>query len=246
MIKAVVTGAKGRMGAMISNLISHESGMVITAKIDKEGGLENHLNECDVIIDFTTPEAASQNVKIAAAHKIPMIIGTTGLNEEQESSISEAAKSIPIVYAPNMSIGVNTMLRLIDITSKILGDAYDIDIEETHHLEKRDRPSGTAKKMAEVASINMNSTSNYDEEIPPRKSGDTSIRICSFRKKNVVGEHEIIFSGNDEILRISHSAKKRDIFARGAIKAAKWITGKPSGLYDMQDVLSDAVNDKLK
>ncbi len=220
MIKVIVSGAKGRMGSRIISLISESTDLELAAGIDLGNSLADVIDKADVIIDFSAPNASVENAMLAAERKKAIIIGTTGLSEEQEAAIKKSSSSTAILHAPNMSIGVNVMFKLIKDAAAVLGDSYRIKIEETHHVHKKDKPSGTAKRMFDL--------------IP---NPDIVTGVDSHREGEVIGDHKIDFSGNDEVLTISHHAESRDIFARGAITAARWIAGKPVGLYDMSDVL---------
>ncbi|MBT3181892.1 MAG: 4-hydroxy-tetrahydrodipicolinate reductase [Deltaproteobacteria bacterium] len=221
MIKIIVTGAKGRMGSHIISLISESSDLELAAGIDIGDSLADVIDGADVIIDFSTPDASVLYAELSATHKKAIVIGTTGLDDVQETQIKKAASSTAVLHAPNMSIGVNVMFKLIKEAAAALDDSYTIRIEETHHIHKKDKPSGTAKRMCDMV---------------PNSNRITEVN--SHREGEVVGDHEITFSGHDEILRISHHAESRKIFARGAITAARWIAGKPAGFYNMNDVLS--------
>ncbi len=222
MIKVVVAGAKGRMGRKVSELVRAAKGLALVAEIDAGDSLEKAAGGCDVIVDFSTAAASAQNAAIAADAGRPIVIGTTGLSDTEMETLRTAARKVPVVYAPNMSIGVNVMFRLIATAASALGPDYEIGIEETHHERKLDRPSGTAKRMAEIAR---------------EKRGGEAIDVQSIRRGEVVGDHEIRFSAEGEELSIAHRASNRGIFARGAVAAARWIVGRPAGLYDMADVL---------
>lgn len=240
MIKLIISGSKGRMGSRIAALAAKTDDLKVVAGTDAGGSMADVIDEADAVIDFSTPEASANHARIAAEHKKPIVIGTTGLSEDKERELEKASRSVPIVYAPNMGIGVNAMFRLIEEASAILGRAYSIDIIETHHATKKDRPSGTAKRMAESVARTIHPRPDialYNDTSTARSPGDHDIRVTSIRHGDVVGDHEIIFTGNDEVLKISHHASNRDLFARGALAAARWIVGKPPGLYGMGDVL---------
>jgi len=224
MIRVIVTGAKGRMGRKVAELVRKEGDLALAAEIDAGDVLASAARSCDVIVDFTTAAAAAENALIAARAGKAIVIGTTGLGENERDAVISASKKVPIVYAPNMSIGVNVMLRLAETAAKTLGAEFTIDIEETHHIHKKDRPSGTAMTMTEAAARG-------------RGCDPAEIAVQSFRRGEVIGDHRISFRSPDEELSISHSALDRSIFAHGAIVAARWIVGKPAGLYDMADVL---------
>lgn len=181
----------------------------------------NTLKGCQALIEFTLPEGTIDNLKAAAKHKVPMVIGTTGFSQEQLQEIKKTSKTIPIVLSTNMSIGVNTLFKLIEIAgSKI--DPVHISLTETHHIHKKDKPSGTAKTMAEFAE---------------KSSGLKLANIKSIREGEVIGDHTIRFESNEDVLTISHHAKDRSMFAKGALTAAKFLQDKKPGLYNMQDVL---------
>ncbi len=197
--------------------------------------------EGDVAIDFTTPAATMKHLGAAVKLNKAMVIGTTGMEKDEEAKVREASKQIPIVFAPNMSVGINLMLRLICEAASILGEDYDIEIVETHHRHKKDAPSGSAMKMAEVLAETMKKNLDTDGVftrkgmIGERKRGD--IGVQTIRAGDVVGDHTVMFGGIGERLEITHKASSRETFARGAVKAALWLHGKPAGLYSMQDVL---------
>ncbi len=181
----------------------------------------NAIAGCDALIEFTLPDGTMANLRAAAAHGVPMVIGTTGFTSAQLDAIKEASTKIPIVLATNMSIGVNTLFKLIEIAaSKISPES--ISISETHHIHKKDKPSGTAKTMAETAAS---------------ASGLAVKDIESIREGEVIGDHTIRLESGEDVMTISHHAKDRSMFARGALTAAKFLQDKPAGLYTMQDVL---------
>ena len=232
MVKIVVSGAMGRMGKRITELAQKDAGLGVVAgvEIKDNPGLKivNDLNkikdEYDCIIEFTTPEATLKHVATAKRLKKAIVIGTTGLSEAQISEIREASKAIPIVYSPNMSVGVNVLFDLIGKASKILGKNYKVKIKEAHHVHKKDKPSGTAKLMANIVN---------------EETGSGSVPVQSVREGEIVGDHDIFFESDVDVLRISHSAKTRDIFVLGALKAAKFVATKKSGLFSMKDVLGE-------
>lgn len=195
----------------------------------------------DVWIDFTVPAATIANVKAAATVGTAMVIGTTGLSAADKAEIATAAKTIPVVLAPNMSMGVNVMLKLVAEAARTLGAAYDIEIVETHHRAKRDAPSGTALRLAEAVAEasgrDLAATARYERhgDIGPRTSAE--IGIQTLRGGDVVGDHTVFFLGQGDRIEITHRASSRDTFAHGAVRAALWLSGKPAGLFDMHDVL---------
>lgn len=239
MIKLAISGAQGRMGNTITRLaLKDPQTFKITALLEHKDhpklkerieGLSisadnNSIKGSDVLIEFTLPEPTLENLAACVKHGVKMVIGTTGLTPQQYEKISEASKKIPIVYSTNMSIGVNVLLKLIEMASKNLKGIQDIAIGETHHIHKKDAPSGTAKTMKEVADQNASIKARFDQDKIKREG-------------EVIGYHEITFETEFDTLKIIHNAKDRSMFAKGALEAAKWIQDKKNGLYHMKDVL---------
>ncbi len=236
MVKIAVSGALGKMGRRIINLIGQDADLTLVAALEQKGhsnigtsagGVKvsdnpADIKEADCLIEFSTSQATLEHLDFALRYKKPMIIGTTGLNDQQKNKVSNSSGRISIVFSPNMSIGVNLLFNLVKEAAEKLGTSYTVDIVEAHHVHKKDAPSGTAKRLAEVI-----------------KSGSgTEVRnIKSIREDEIVGDHRLIFESEFDRIELLHSAKTRDIFARGALEAAKWIIDKPAGLYTMQDVL---------
>jgi 4-hydroxy-tetrahydrodipicolinate reductase len=195
----------------------------------------------DVWIDFSAPAATMANLQAGVAAGAAMVIGTTGLSAADKDKIAAAAKTNPIVFTPNFSMGVNVMLKLIADAARLLGPGYDIEIVETHHRLKRDAPSGTALRLAEAVADasgrDLAKTARYDRhgDIGPRT--DAEIGIQTLRGGDVFGDHTVFFLGQGDRIEITHRASSRDTFAHGAVRAALWLAGKPAGLFDMQDVL---------
>jgi 4-hydroxy-tetrahydrodipicolinate reductase len=212
-----------------------KSGVVITDNIAET------LDTADVVIDFTSPEATLGNLRICGERKKAVVIGTTGLSPGQTAEVASYGKRIPVVLAPNMSVGVNLLLKVLADVARALGDDYDIEIVESHHRLKKDAPSGTALKMAQVIAAAL--SRNLDEVGVHCRSGiigerkKKEIGIQTIRAGDIVGEHTVLFGGLGERIEITHKASSRDTFARGALRAALWIQDKPAGIYDMQDVL---------
>ncbi len=235
MIKLGIAGVAGRMGRRIFGLASRDKDFEITLALEKKGipqiGKElgrlkissnpDGLFLTDAFIDFTTPEATTEHLDYIAKYKKPAVIGTTGLNEKQIKRIEDVSKIVPIVFSPNMSVGVNVLFSLTPEIAKKLGPDYSIEIIEAHHRAKKDAPSGTAKKFAQVL----------------KEATKKEIPAHSIRLGDIVGDHTIVFCGNSERIEVRHQAHSRDLFALGGLKAIKWIMGKPAGLYSMQDVL---------
>lgn len=222
MIKLCVSGSKGKMGSRILELAKEDSDIEIIAEFDVGTEPEPLIEKCDCVIEFTAPKATMEHLAICERLKKAMVIGTTGM-PENENKIVEASKNIPIVFSPNMSIAVNLLFKMVRDAAKVLGGDYDVDIVEAHHIHKKDAPSGTAKEL-----VRMIKESKGDVEIP----------VESIREGEIVGEHTIKFESPLDVLEITHSAKTRDIFAKGAIAAAKFAVTKKHGLYTMKDVLA--------
>lgn len=235
MIKLGIAGVCGRMGRRIFELASQSRDFEVMLALEKKGlpmigrdlgkvkisSSPDGLFLVDVLVDFTTPEATQINLDYVAKYKKALVLGTTGLTEAQLKKIEEVSKVVPVVSSPNMSIGVNVLFAVLPEITNRLGPDYSIEIVEAHHKLKKDATSGTAKKFGEILSHITK------KEIP----------VHAIRLGDIVGDHTIIFCGNSERIEIKHQAHSRDLFALGALKAAKWITGKPAGLYSMQDVL---------
>jgi len=222
-LRVLLIGAAGRMGKTISDLAKNYPKIDIIARCDLGDPIESAMRNCDVAIDFSHAGATAEICRAALQHRKPLVIGTTGHSTEQRSTIEETAQSLPIVFASNFSIGVNVLFWLTRKAFDQLGGNFDVAIVETHHTMKKDAPSGTAKTLAEV----LKATKKTKGEIP----------IQSIREGDVVGEHAVIFSGPGERLELTHRAVSREIFARGALRAAEWIVSQPPGLYSMQNVL---------
>lgn len=223
MIKICVSGSKGRMGSSIIRLAKDDADLEVSGQFDAGEDAEAPVASSDCLIDFTSPEATMANLAVCVKNKKPLVIGTTGLSDEQKAGIREASKSIPVVFSPNMSIGVNVLFKIVEDAAKLLGPEYSINILEAHHVNKKDAPSGTAKELAAI--------------IEAKKSG-VRVPIESVREDEIVGEHTITFESPVDTLEITHSAKTRDIFAEGALEAARFAVKAKPGLYGMRDVLS--------
>jgi 4-hydroxy-tetrahydrodipicolinate reductase len=264
MTKIAVAGAAGKMGSRITALSKEYLELKLNGVFEKKGhpaigkdigtivgigeigiklsdSLDEIIGNTDVIIDFTSPSSTKENLKFASQNGKAMVIGTTGFTKDDLKEIEPLSKNIPCVMASNMSTGVNLLLKVLRDVAKVLGDEYDIEIVEAHHRLKKDAPSGTALKMAQVIADTINR--NLDEVAVYSRKGiigertKKEIGIQTVRAGDIVGEHTVLFGGLGERIEITHKASSRDTFARGALKAAQWIHGKPAGLYDMQDVL---------
>jgi len=220
-VRILLIGAAGRMGKTVLDLAQDDAEIEIAAQCDLGDSIDPALQNCDVAIDFSQADSIDEICRAALDHGKSLVIGTTGHSQQQRKTIEETAHSASIVLASNFSVGVNVLLWLTQKATELLGSAFNPEIVETHHKMKKDAPSGTAKTLAEI----LNAVRN--NEIP----------IQSIREGDIVGEHTIIFRGPDESLELTHRAANRGIFAAGALRSAKWIVGKPPGLYSMQDVL---------
>ncbi len=264
MVKVVISGVLGRMGRRIAELAYNDKDIEIVAGLENPDCAHFHntvgeilniddlnapiltdlsevLDKTDVIIDFANnTDAVLGHTRLATSDKKAMVIGTTGFSEREIEEIRELSKEIPIVLAPNMSIGVNLLFKLVKEAAKVLKDkGFDIEVIEMHHRFKKDAPSGTAVKLVDILKeeTGINNVVYGREGFYENGRPDDEIAVFSLRGGDVVGEHTVIFAGLGERVELTHKASSRDIFARGAIEAAKWIKGKPAGLYDMQDVL---------
>lgn len=246
MIRIIICGVCGRMGKRIAALASKDKGVSIVGATEIKGcslvgvnlgeelkthhlavSISDDLNEsikrCDCVIDFTTPKATLANLKTALNNKKPIVIGTTGFTKEEIKEIKDASRKIPVLFSPNMSVAINLVFDLVKKTAKTLGERYSVRMEEVHHINKKDKPSGTGKLLAEI--------------IKEERKDLEDVPINSIREGDVVGDHKIIFDSDEDTIEITHKAKTRDIFALGALRAAKFLAGKPNSLYSMKDVL---------
>lgn len=251
MVKVMMYGCNGYMGHVICNLIKDMENVTVAAGIDpcpgdqKDFPVFASLDECnvdvDVIIDFSAAVAVDGVLDYAAAKKIPLVECTTDLSEEQLAHLEEASKQTAILRSANMSLGVNTLLEMVKTAAKILGEAgFDIDIVEKHHRRKLDAPSGTALAFADSINEAADGKYNYvfDRSERRMQRPQDEIGISAVRGGTIVGEHEIIFAGTDEVIEFKHTAYSRAVFGKGAVEAAVYLADKPAGLYDMKDVIS--------
>ena len=226
-VRVLLIGAAGRMGKEIVDLARNDPDIDIVAQCDLGDAIEPAMKKCDLVLDFSHADAIEGICRAALQHRprklSGLVVGTTGHSSEQRRVIEKAGKSLPIVFASNFSVGVNALFSLTRKAAEILGPEFDLGIVETHHCMKKDAPSGTAKTLAEI----LRTARKLDDQVP----------IQSIREGEVVGDHTVSFAGPGERLELTHRASSREIFARGALRAAQWIIGKPAGLYTMQDVL---------
>ncbi|MBA3830994.1 MAG: 4-hydroxy-tetrahydrodipicolinate reductase [Chthoniobacterales bacterium] len=221
--RVLLVGAGGRMGHAIAVAAAKDPSLTIAARAERGDALEPLLRGCDVVIDFSLPEGTEAVCRACAEDQRPLILGTTGQTAAQKEAVRTAAGRTAIVFASNFSLGVNALFALARQAAALLGAEFDLEIVEAHHRAKEDAPSGTAKRLAEIL-----------EETRGSKS---SVPIHSVRAGDIVGDHQVIFAGSGERLELTHRASSRETFARGALHAARWVIGKPAGLYSMEDVL---------
>ena len=247
-LKLVISGACGRMGQTIARLALADSVFSVGAALEMSGHEANGkdygallgraitptvnvvtdakaaIKQGDVLIEFTSPEATVGHLQLAQELRRPMVIGTTGLSEAQLLTLRNAAKAIPIVFSPNMSVGVNVLFEVAQLAAQRLGLSYDVEIIEAHHKHKKDAPSGTAKRLAEVVAL-------------ARKQAASAVPVHAIRSGDIVGDHTVVLAGPSERLELTHRAHSREVFAQGALRAAQFVVNQPPGLYDMSHVL---------
>ena len=250
MIKILMHGCNGRMGQMISGLVWDEEEMMIAAGVDTYQGVSNEYpvfgsidacdDDVDVVIDFSNAAAADAVMEYCAKRQIPLVFCTTGLSEEQLQKLEDTAKQTAVLKSANMSLGINLLLKLLKDAAKVLAPAgYDIEIVEKHHNQKLDAPSGTALALADSINEAMDGSYvyTYDRSQVRRKREKKEIGISAVRGGTIVGEHEVLFAGLDEVIELKHTAYSRSVFGKGAVEAARFLAGKPAGMYDMSDVI---------
>jgi 4-hydroxy-tetrahydrodipicolinate reductase len=262
-MKLAVSGAAGRMGQRIIAFSSESSVLKFAAafdmathpKIGDDAGVIAGIaptgvllsdsvvaaKGCDVLIDFTAPEASELHLRFCVENGIRLVVGTTGLSEQMKLKIKEASKSIAVVFAPNMGVGINVLLSVVKKIANTLGEQYDVEIIEAHHNKKKDAPSGTALGLAEAVAegleVSLSEKAVYGRSGMVGARPKKEIGIHAVRGGDIIGEHTVMFSGPGEKIEISHSVITRDVFAKGAVRAAEFLAGKKNGLYNMQDVL---------
>lgn len=265
MRRVAVIGAAGRMGKTLIEAIAQTEGAELTAAIERpesslvgsdagelagvgrngvevQDSLRKVLDDFDVLIDFTHPSTTLVNLELCRGAGKAMVIGTTGFTDQQKELLRTAATDIPIVFAPNFSVGVNLCLKLLDMAARVMGDEADIEIIEAHHRHKVDAPSGTALRMGEVVADavgrDLKEVAVYGREGQTGARDRQTIGFATVRAGDVVGDHTVLFATEGERVEITHKASSRMTFARGAVRSAIWLDGRAAGLYDMQDVLS--------
>ena len=265
MINIAITGAGGRMGKTLIEAITNSDGIQLTAAIENPesaligadvgelsgvglnniqvvGSLSDVINSFDVLIDFSTPTSTASNAEVCLAHKKKMVVGTTGLTEEQSQLVKNASQGTAICMASNFATGVNLCFKLAEIAASVLGDDADIEISEAHHKDKVDAPSGTALSLGKVVAgaldRDLDQVAIYGREGQTGQRERSTIAFSSVRAGDIVGDHTVLFAADGERVEITHKASSRMAFARGAVRAARWLMGKDSGMFDMQDVLA--------
>ena len=264
MVRVAISGANGRMGVSLLSACQVSEAVVLGAALVRSGhswagkpvhdllgasvqtvqvqdNLSHVVDDFDVLIDFTLPEASLTYLDACCAADKAAVIGTTGFSALQREQIERVAEQIPVVFAPNMSVGVNLSLKLLEMTAQVMGDEADIEIIEAHHRHKVDAPSGTALRMGEVVAHvlgrDLSQSAIYGREGHTGERNRKTIGFSTIRAGDIVGEHTVMFATEGERIEITHKASSRMTFANGAVRAAAWIKGRPKGLYDMQDVL---------
>ena len=239
-VRILLVGAKGRMGQAIA-AAAEAANAVIVAGLDQGDDLAKEINDCDVVVDFSHPSATGGICRICLEARKPLVVGTTGQSEAERAQLDKASKSVPIVFSPNFSVGVNALFWLTRKAAVMLGDEFDLEIVEAHHRLKKDAPSGTAKKLAEILcevrklDYGKNTAHGREGLVGERPAGQ--IGVHSIRGGDVVGDHTVTFAGRGERLELTHKASSRETFAAGALRAAHWVAGRRPGLYSMEDVL---------
>lgn len=250
MTRIIMCGCNGKMGRVISQLVKEDETAVIAAGVDISGEqlldypVFTSILECDVeadvVIDFSAPAALQDILSVGMEKKLPLVLCTTGYNEEQINEIKEASQKVAILRSANMSLGINLLLQLVQSAAKVLAAAdFDIELVEKHHNQKVDAPSGTALALADAINEALHNeySYKYDRSTERAKRDKKEIGISAVRGGSIVGEHEVIFAGTDEVIEIKHTAYSKAIFGKGAVAAAKFLAEKPAGMYSMQDVV---------
>ncbi len=263
MLNIAIAGASGRMGRALIEAVNQAADMRIAAALDRPGSaflgkdagelvgapcgvaitddVDAALRGAHALIDFTRPDGTLHHMALCRRHKVNLVIGTTGFTPEQKQAIEDASRDIGIVFAPNMSVGVNVTLKLLELAARILNEGYDIEIVEAHHRHKVDAPSGTALRMGEVVAKalgrDLNECAVYGREGVTGERQPSTIGFATVRGGDIVGDHTVMFAGIGERVEITHKASSRATFSGGAVRAARFLADKKSGLFDMQDVL---------
>lgn len=253
MTRIIMNGCNGKMGQVISRLVAEDEDAEIVCGVDINTELQNPYpvvasieefsGEADVVIDFSHPACLKSLLSYCKRTQTPVILATTGFSAEEKATFTEASKEIPVFFSANMSLGINLLISLAKQAAKLLEGNFDIEIVERHHNKKIDAPSGTALAIADAIDETLSYPAEYvfDRHNVRRKRKATEIGISAVRGGTIVGDHEIIFAGNDEVIELSHHAASKEVFAVGAIKAAKFMKNKPAGMYDMNMLVAEMV-----
>jgi 4-hydroxy-tetrahydrodipicolinate reductase len=240
-LQVAIFGASGRMGRAVAAAVEESPGAAVMGTTTSTGDPAAALRGVDVAIEFALPPATAANLAACVAAKCPLVIGTTGHDDAQRAHITAAARDIPIVLAPNMSPGVNLMLKLVELAAGKLDAGYDIEVFEAHHRHKKDAPSGTALALGTAAAqgrgVQLSEVAEHCRQGAGAARTRGAIGFSVFRGGDVIGDHTVTFAGIGERIELTHRASDRLAFARGAVQAARWLVGRPPGLYSMQDVL---------
>ncbi len=251
MTKIIMNGCNGRMGQAITRLVSGDDECEITAGFDVNDVISNsypvfknpndYTGEADVVIDFSHPSSLTNILSYCKSRNLPIILATTGYTAEQKEEMQKAAKEIPVFFSANMSLGINLLISLAKTAAKLLEGGFDIEIVERHHNQKLDAPSGTALAIADAIDETLSYPAEYiyDRHSARRKRRPSEIGIHSVRGGTIVGDHDVIFAGKDEVIELKHSAYSREVFAVGAVRAAKFMNGKAAGMYSMNDLIAE-------
>lgn len=250
MTKIIMHGCNGKMGQVITGLVREDEHAEIVAGIDMYTGIANEYPvfeniemcnvEADVVIDFSNASAVDGLLDYCVRHHMPVVLCTTGLSEEQLEKAAEAAKETAVLKSANMSLGINMLLKLLQDAAKVLAPAgFDVELVEKHHNQKVDAPSGTALALADSVNEALDNeyVYNFDRSKERKKREKKEIGVVAVRGGTIVGEHEVIFAGADEVITFKHTAYSKAVFGKGAVEAAKFLGGKPAGMYDMSDVI---------
>lgn len=253
MIKIIMSGCNGKMGQVITRLVEEDEDAEIVCGVDINTDIKNSYpvvksieefdGESDVVIDFSHPSCLTNILNYCRKNNKPVILATTGFTAEQKAEFTEASKEIPIFFSANMSLGINLLISLAKQAAKLLEGNFDIEIVERHHNRKIDAPSGTALAIADAIDESLSFPAEYvfDRHSVRRRRKATEIGISSVRGGTIVGDHEVIFAGNDEVIELSHHAASKEVFAVGAIKAAKFMKDKPAGMYNMNQLVDEMI-----
>ena len=244
MIKVAVMGASGRMGKMLIEAVEAADHSALHVTLDKGDDVRAGLAGADVMIDFTRPEATLAHLAICADLGVKAVVGTTGFEEAQKAEIAKYAERTAIVFAPNMSVGVNVVLKLLDLAARAMNEGFDIEIVEAHHRHKVDAPSGTALQMGQVVAKavgrDLKECAVYGREGVTGARDPSTIGFATVRGGDIIGDHTVMFAGIGERIEISHKASNRSIYAQGSLRSARFVAAKKTGLFGMNDVLGFA------